>query len=90
MKMDKATRVWNMVMPNATNGHWYFSFNVEFEQISTQRVVVRWTDLAIGRGHFTLGTFGVCWGCLFESFKRLERIAEAHVEAWNELDAVCR
>ena len=88
--MDKATRVWNMVMPNATNGHWYFSFNVEFEQVGAQRVVVTWTEIAIGSGTFNLGHRGVSWGCLFESFKRLERIAEAHVQAWNELDERCR
>ena len=84
--MDKATRIWNMVMPNAKGGHWYLSFRVDFEQVSTQLVVVRWAQQAIGSGTFNLGHYGVSWGCLFEAFKRIERIAEAHVETWNQRD----
>jgi len=85
--MDKKQRVWNVALPNATNGHWYFRFFVDFEQVSAQRVVVKWTEQSIGSGTFTLGTFGVCWGCLFEASKRLERMAEDHAYEWNVIDA---
>ena len=85
--MDKATRTWNIVVPNATGGHWYFTFHVDFEQTSKDRVWVRWTELCIGCGTFRLNHFGVCWGCLFEAYKKLERLAEDHAYDWNLIDA---
>lgn len=87
--MDKKQRIWNLYVPNATNGYWYFIFYVYFEQISTQRVVVRWTETSIGSGSFKLSHYGVCWGCLFEAYQRIERLAEQHAYDWNIIDARC-
>ena len=90
MKMDKAKRVWTVVIPRSTQGNWVFIFYVNFEQTGTQQVVVRWRELSIGSGTFKLNHFGVCWGCLFQAFKRIERIAEAHAYDWSELATKCR
>ena len=89
MKMDRVYRTITVTPPNAFGGIWGFRFFLDFEQINTQRVVVRWTEESIGCGDFTLSHYGVCWGCLFEAFQRVERIAEEHAKTWNKMDARC-
>jgi len=86
MKLDRAQRTVTVTLPDATGGIWGFTFSLDFEQVSTQRVVVRWTEPSIGSGEFKLAHFGVSWGCLFQAFQRVQDIAAKHAFDWNEMD----
>ena len=86
MKLDRVQRTVGVTTPDTTGGIWGFRFYLDFEQVSIQRVVVRWTEVSIGSGEFTLSHFGVCWGCLFQAFKIVECIAEDKAHEWNKKD----
>ena len=90
MKRKSAKRYWQYNIPNATDGYWRFHFDVHFDVVSTQRVVVTWHELCLGSGSFVLGERDVNWGTLFRADKRLRKMAEDHAFEWNKMDARCR